>query len=77
MTITITHIVPSEITMREAIRTMTPNDTMVVQSADLAEHRSAAVNAYQTRKSNPRTDGYDYNITANSRKKTVTISLKK
>lgn len=68
MTITISHIVPQEIPMREAIRAMTPNDTMVVQSANLAEHRSAAVNAYQTRKANPRKDGYNYNIAANSRK---------
>lgn len=77
MTISVTQKLPPEYKMREAIRELKPTETMVIQSEDLAEHRSAANNAYQTRKANPRTDGYDYHITANKTKKLVTITLTK
>lgn len=70
-------VLPSEFTLREVIRSLSPDTQLVVECEDIAEVRSVGNNAYQTRKDSPRVDGFDYQVSINTIKKVVTISLHK
>ena len=59
----------------EYIRDLQPDQELVVECDSANEVRSAQVIAYQTRKTTPRTDGYDYKVSMSIRRKQVVINL--